>query len=168
MNQHLLQRLLRLPLDVERDRRDMAALPLGAAIVGVPLGNEVARRRGAELRRRGFAARRVQPRAGGMGEGEIGVGRDRLVEGCIRARPRRQQQVDAVAVVRGGLVRYGGERQTAAIDGGQGDLLCAEAMPSGGVPPPYATDVRPPIVCAPIAFKAMNAGDKVNRVDKIK
>jgi hypothetical protein len=76
-----------------------------------------------------------------MGQGESGVGRDRAVQRNIHAGPRREQQVDAVAVMCGSGIRPGRDRQAAAIGVGQ------ERSPSTG----------------PNCPKAMSAGCKVNQ-----
>ncbi len=117
MGERVLQRLPRPALDRQRHHRDVAALALGPG-PRHPLGGG----RDAGPRRSRLAAHRVQAGPGGMRQGEAGIGRDRRVERLGGARPGGEHQVDALAVLRGGGVGGGRERQEAAVvmghDGG--------------------------------------------------
>ena len=72
------------------------------------------------LRRHGtclaaFHVELMQPGATDMRQGKARIFRDRLVEGVLGTVPGRQHAVDAVAVMRRGAVRGGGQQKAVSV-----------------------------------------------------
>ena len=67
---------------------------------------------------RGLGTDRVKAGARRVGEGEVRVGCDCLIQGLGSTRPGREQEVDALPIALGREVGGGRERQAAAVEAG--------------------------------------------------
>ena len=118
MGERPLQGFGRLAIDGQRQDVHMATLPLGS-----PAGNNLLRHSDPCLGISHLSADDVQAGAGPMGESEVRVGRDGLVQGLRGAGPGGEEQIDALAVTIGRAVGHGREWQATAVEAGHSRFL---------------------------------------------